>query len=335
MISATAPITLTDIQNEYGTSGIVDSSTPAGLDPLPTAMLDFLGKSAYTIGFTGPIANNTTFYTYNFGSSSVGTLWIYNDGSWAFIGNGGNSFSDGTWASAGFPGGFYYWVRFTRTLQGTLPPSTSTPSTGWLRINANRFVEVYVTTTGVGMETGTASYDIEIASDSAGSNIVASRTGITLQVALETPGGGGGGGSVAVSAYMPGSARRAGAMVPGDSLKLLSLDRHGVMDGTVITNRVSEQNLVTLVSSSGIRLTCSDNTPLTLEDGTGINSTQALGHRLPVEDSQGFRWEEITAVLDAGRGPVATIFCDNQCYAAGDEPDRWIWTHNADVIVKQ
>ena len=46
MIAANPPITLQAIQSEFGTTGIVASSTPAGLDPLPTAMLDFLGKSA-------------------------------------------------------------------------------------------------------------------------------------------------------------------------------------------------------------------------------------------------------------------------------------------------
>lgn len=145
--------------------------------------------------------------------------------------------------------------------------------------------------------------------------------------------GGGGGGSVSINAYMPYTNKIAGAMTTGDPLLLLSDDGKGVVDGIVISNRISQQKLLTLVSSSGIRLTCSDNTPLTLQDGSCINSTEALGNLLPVQDSNGFRWEEIVEVVDAGQGNVATIFCDNQCYAAGDDPDRWIWTHNA-VYVK-
>lgn len=47
-----APITLQEIQTEFGTTGLVASSTAAGLDPLPTSMLDFLGLS------------NKTTYTY-------------------------------------------------------------------------------------------------------------------------------------------------------------------------------------------------------------------------------------------------------------------------------
>ena len=149
---------------------------------------------------------------------------------------------------------------------------------------------------------------------------------------ITTPGIIGGGGSVSISAYIPMVYKLAGEAVTGDSLLLLNDERQGTKSGKVISNRISMQNLVTLVSASGISLTCSDNTPLTLEDGSSINSTEALGVRLPVQDNNGFRWEEIVEVRDAGRGNVATIYCMDQCYAAGDEPDRWIWTHNAQQI---
>jgi hypothetical protein len=55
-----------------------------------------------------------------------------------------------------------------------------------------------------------------------------------------------------------------------------------------------------------------DNMPLTKEEAL----------------ARGFRWEEIVEVRSAGRGMVATIYCKDQCYAAGNEPGRWIWTHN-------
>lgn len=139
---------------------------------------------------------------------------------------------------------------------------------------------------------------------------------------------GGGGGSVAVNAYMPYTTKRAAEIDVGDPLSLLSFDRQGTMPGVTLSNRISQQNLLTLISESGIRLTISDNTPLTLPNGAYVNSTQALGNYLPVQDVNGFRWERIVEVIDAGQGLVATISCENQCYAAGDEPDRFIWTHN-------
>jgi len=145
-------------------------------------------------------------------------------------------------------------------------------------------------------------------------------------------GGGDSSGSVNVNARMPGTSKLAGQMIHGDALVLLAEDRQGTIPGVVISNTISEQRLLTMVSESGIKLTCSDNTPLTLEDGSSINSTEVLGKKLPVEDQNGFRWELIVEVLDAGHGKVATIYCEDQCYAAGDEPGRWIWTHNADAI---
>ena len=143
-------------------------------------------------------------------------------------------------------------------------------------------------------------------------------------------GGGGGGGSVSIYAYMPlQTPKLARDLVAGDDLLLLDPnDFSKTMVGSVTSNRISTQKLVTLVSASGIRLTCSDNTPITLEDKSCINSTEAKGHKLPVQDESGFRWEEIVDVLDSGVGDVATISCLNQCYGAGDEPEKYIWTHN-------
>jgi len=142
------------------------------------------------------------------------------------------------------------------------------------------------------------------------------------------PGGGGGGGSVSVNAFMPLTDKKAGQMQTDDPLLLLSYNGTGSFKGSVISNRISQQRLITLVSQSGIRLTCSDNTPLTLKDRSVINSTEALGQFLPVQDDQGFRWEPIVEIISSGAGPVATIYCVDQCYAAGDEADKYIWTHN-------
>jgi len=136
------------------------------------------------------------------------------------------------------------------------------------------------------------------------------------------------GGSVFVRAHLPGTDKSAGHMGPGDPLVLLSPDRKTIVDGIVIGNRISRQKLITLVSESGIELTLSDNTPITLEDGSYINSRDAFGYRLPVLDDAGFRWEIIIDVRDLGPGLVATIYCQNQCYAAGDFPGRYIITHN-------
>lgn len=165
--------------------------------------------------------------------------------------------------------------------------------------------------------------------DSLGTNTVPAQ-GTAGQIPAPDPGDdGGGSGSVSVTAFMPFMSKLAGQFEPGDSLMLLDEGGESYMSGTVVSNRVSLQKRVRLISSSGISLTCSDNTPLTLRDGTCINSTEALGVELPVYDKDGFRWEEIVSLEHLENpGYVATIYCENQCYAAGDEPDRFIFTHN-------
>lgn len=73
-----------------------------------------------------------------------------------------------------------------------------------------------------------------------------------------------------------------GSKTLGNNSLSLRENRNSTYVGTVLTNRISVQKLLTLVFLSGIRLTCSDNTPLTPQDGTAINSTEALGNYLPV-----------------------------------------------------
>lgn len=217
----------------------------------------------------------------------------------------------------GMPGDGY-WVMVTPQSGN---PAPSGP-TGYVSLNSDK--------TWTYSDTPRCVVDIYIANNPSGTGATYLGATVMKMGFNGGGGGGGGGGSVSASAYMPGHSFdvRAGDMHAGHSLELLNFTRDGVMTGEVISNRLSEQNLVTMVSASGIELTCSDNTPITLEDGSCINSTEVLNKRLPVQDENGFRWEEIVELRDAGRGMVATIFCDNQCYAAGDSPGRYIWTHN-------
>lgn len=229
-----------------------------------------------------------------------------------------------------------FWIAasVSGTEQSGTGSSVFTNSTSWLSLASAQTVRVRSipgTTAGSSRKTA-VTYNVSIAADSAGSNVLASGS-YTLSATGTVPryfgvGGGDGGGSVYIHSYLPFYDKKAGEFIPGDRLLLLSEDRQGTMIGSVVSNRISTQRLLTLVSKTGITLTCSDNTPLTLEDGSSINSTEALGHKLPVQDLDGFRWEEIVEVRDSGYGEVATIYCLDQCYAAGDQQGRWIWTHN-------
>lgn len=73
-----------------------------------------------------------------------------------------------------------YWVRFTRTANSGSGSATAT--TGWLQLNTTRTVSVAVSQ-GINGEfrTHSATYTIEVASDSGGATIVSTRTGIVIE----------------------------------------------------------------------------------------------------------------------------------------------------------
>jgi hypothetical protein len=237
-----------------------------------------------------------------------------------------NLVSPPNWLTPTMPGaGAFYWVRFSQNTYNTNFFGASLNT--WYPLTSTRTLDVRNNVAGA---EGYGLINVDISTN--GGATVAVTGQFSIDVGNYPAGAGsGGGGSVSVDAFMPLTEKRAGELEEGDPLLLYDAIWKQVKHGTVISNRTSLQRLLTLVSASGIRLTCSDNTPLTLEDGSMINSLGALGQKLPVQDSSGFRWEEIVEVLAAGEGEVATIFCLNQCYAAGDTPNRWIWTHNIGI----
>ena len=97
-----APITLQQIQSEYGTSGLVASSTAAGLDPLPTSMLDFLGLSNYVLSL------NVT---------AVDINWDYNNINVDFLAQSFGQIEFGSNGVLGFVEGdnqtYYPWTYLT------------------------------------------------------------------------------------------------------------------------------------------------------------------------------------------------------------------------------
>ncbi|HEX7242103.1 MAG TPA: hypothetical protein VF263_17595, partial [Longimicrobiaceae bacterium] len=78
----------------------------------------------------------------------------------------------------------------------------------------------------------------------------------------------------------------------------------------------------------GISLVVGWNTPLTLRDGAETIADRADGARLLVDDGGELRWEEV-AVAPAGHREVVLIGIGGGVYAAGEQPGRRIFTHNA------
>jgi hypothetical protein len=81
-------ITLQQIQTEFGTSGLQASSTAAGLDPLPTSMKDFYGKSAFTPSLAAYTTIGTTNLTVPAGCTQIEMIIAAGGGSGGGIDTG-------------------------------------------------------------------------------------------------------------------------------------------------------------------------------------------------------------------------------------------------------
>ena len=112
------------------------------------------------------------------------TLLMSSNGTWNAIGSEG-TVATGNWGTPTTSGiGSSYWIRFTRTAQD-LSVGSSSPSTGWLSLSTAQGVTVYNPTSA---GTFSATYSIQISTDSGGSNIVASCTNCQLVAFVEVIG---------------------------------------------------------------------------------------------------------------------------------------------------
>ena len=95
-LPASAPITLSAIQTEFSAANLAAASTAAGLDPLPTSMLDFLGLSAYTPNTETYVTPGTYYFTVRTGKPANQAMNVL------CIGGGGGG--GGAIAGAGYDG---------------------------------------------------------------------------------------------------------------------------------------------------------------------------------------------------------------------------------------
>ena len=152
--------------------------TLAGVSSGAISLASFYNKSSVTISLSS-VTSNEPFEAQAPapGESVEVALDFASNGTWQAI----YSFltPNGNWATPTTAGiGSNYYIRFTRTFfSGSFGGNTATPSTGWLQLNLGEGIAVY---NGSGDAVVTADYTIEIATDSGGSNIVATASLITL-----------------------------------------------------------------------------------------------------------------------------------------------------------
>ena len=144
-------------------------------DATQISMTNFYGKSAITIS----LASLSAIYgEINPGGTAYAEYSFNSNGSISYFTSNGNG-TQGSWATPNTVGiGSNYWIRFTQT--ASFGPSTETGSARntWIQLSNAPTFGLSKTANGYSSRT----YTVEIASDSGGSNIVATKTGVEIGV---------------------------------------------------------------------------------------------------------------------------------------------------------
>jgi hypothetical protein len=132
---------------------------------------------------------------------------------------------------------------------------------------------------------------------------------------------------VATSSFMPGTLL-AGDMVPGAGLLMLSDDDEGYFLDTAEKVLFARERCFRITVEGGATLIASISTPITTRNRMVIPIEYSLGCEVPVLDQGVFSWQRIVGLDDVGEHDVALISARDGTYAAGEQADRFIFTHN-------
>jgi hypothetical protein len=162
--------------NSVPITSTTTTTTAAPVGTINTALFSYLTSSAFYEGsqdFAG-------IY-----------LTLYSNGLFKIINQNTTSLLDGApnhdyWISGAVNPGSSYWVKFTQTAVSGAQPASSSPSTGWLWLITDQ--TIYVISGGGGYYgTTDSTYTIQVATDSSGTNIVATSTGVLLSATAYAP----------------------------------------------------------------------------------------------------------------------------------------------------
>ena len=160
--------------------------TLAGVASGAISISNFYGKSNFTVAYDSLYIGNSYVFDdlYEAGNyASVALRWNTN-GTMDFFNADSGYTAMGNWGTPTTASiGSNYWVRFTRTATSSFGSPTaatnSTASTGWLQLSTSR--EIYIDR-NPGQNFFSATYTIEISSDSGGATILTTLTGIKLEL---------------------------------------------------------------------------------------------------------------------------------------------------------
>jgi len=170
-LQSSGAISLSNVNVELGRSATAQISLGesavrnlAGVASGAISLANLYGKSNITISL----------------ASVAGVYGSANPGQTASAGidfNTNGTFTSGNWASPTTTGiGSSYWIRFTQTSSISTTTLTGSGTGVWLQLNAVRSIGVTKNTNGYGSRT----FTIEISTNSSGTNIVATKTGVEI-----------------------------------------------------------------------------------------------------------------------------------------------------------
>lgn len=166
--TATATITMNDtnVRSLFGKAG---SGTTI-------SMSDGFGKSSITISLASVEGLYGNAYP---GQIAYAEYGFFSDGD--VIGYTSYINSSASWATPRTTGlGANYWIRFTQTASAGTTTLTGSGTGVWLQLNTTRYIGVSKTHNGTDYRT----FTIEISTNSSGTNIVASKTGVELSAEI-------------------------------------------------------------------------------------------------------------------------------------------------------
>ena len=192
------PISISQINTEFalgnslsayrGVTWYTDAGGTGTFSAGAISMSEFYSKRK-TSPFTPSLSElQSVMIVSSFSNPDSITLLMSSNGTWTGVGSEGNVAS-GNWGTPTTAGiGSSYWIRFTRTAQDvTASGQSSSSSTGWLSLSSAQSITVY-NGFPYGSSSFSATYSIEISTDSGGSSIVASCTSCQLVAFVEVSG---------------------------------------------------------------------------------------------------------------------------------------------------